>query len=159
MEYVSAYTVGASSSNRRTVRRHTTNVCVILDILASSALRMLTIALQTLVEMAELALTVPIRFTAFVPKDTMGQLVSEILTIVPTTLAKTTGRVWTWWQILSAVAETVGRDALAPIAWLTVKTVTILVSMEPLALNINLINQTLDLLAVVPSDGEDLFVI
>ena len=39
MEYVSAYTVGASSSNRRTVRRHTTNVCVILDILASSALR------------------------------------------------------------------------------------------------------------------------
>lgn len=78
---------------------------------------------------------------------------------MPTTLAKTTGRVWTWWQILSAVAETVGRDALAPIAWLTVKTVTILVSMEPLALNINLINQTLDLLAVVPSDGEDLFVI
>lgn len=39
---------------------------------------MLTIALQTLVEMAELALTVPIRFTAFVPKDTMGQLVSEV---------------------------------------------------------------------------------
>ena len=78
-----------------------------------------------------------------------------MLTIVLAILAKTTERVSTLWQILNANALTDGRDALAPIALLTVRTVIILASTEQPVWSSNLINQMLDFLADALTDGGD----